>query len=258
MQTMVLRKLFVIIALAALSLPAMASSGDRVAGSRYDRQIAAEVNQKLQDDSKLREVRATVDDGVVALSGSVSRYAYKEKAEKKAGKVQHVAGVRNLIAVRTANVSDAELFDRLARQLVYDGFGRSSTFNYLALDIRNGVVTVLGQVRDDGARQSALDIVRNQEGVRGVVDRVQVSSASIFDDELRIRTARAIYGDPVLRRYALDPGSPIRIVVDGGHVALYGVVDNRMDSQVAEFRAREVPGSFSVENHLLVSSDMPH
>ena len=258
MQVRILKKLFVIMALAALSLPALAQPKDGMAGTRSDRQIAAEVNKKLQGDSKLRQVRATVDDGVVALSGTVTRFAYKEKAEKKARKVKQVAGIRNLIAVQTANVSDAELFDRLARQLVYDGFGRSNTFNYLALDVRNGVVTVLGQVRDDDARKSALDIVRNQEGVRGVVDRVQVSSASIFDDELRIRTARAIYGDPVLRHYALDPGSPIRIVVDGGHVALSGVVSNRMESQVAEFRAREVPGSFSVENHLLVTQDAPH
>jgi len=258
MQARILKKLFLITALAALSLPAMAQPKDRVADTRYDRQIAAEVNKKLQNDGKLRQVRATVDDGVVALSGSVSRYAYKEKAEKKARQVKHVAGVRNLIAVRTANVSDAELFDRLARQLVYDGFGRSNTFNYLALDVRNGVVTVLGQVRDEYAHKSALDIVRNQEGVRGVVDRVGVSSASSYDDRLRFSVARAIYGDPVLRRYALDPSAPIRIVVDGGHVALYGVVSNRMDSQVAEFRAREVGGSFSVENHLLVTNEMPH
>lgn len=258
MNTRIWKKLLAVTVLAALSLPAMARSTDRVAGSRYDRQIAAEVNKKLQDDGKLRQVRATVDDGVVALSGSVSRYADKEKAEKKAGKVKHVAGVRNLIAVRTANVPDGELFDRLARKLVYDGFGRSNTFNYLALDIRDGVVTVLGQVRDEADRESALDIVRNQEGVRGVVDRVQVSSVSIYDDQLRISIARAIYRDPVLGRYALDPSSPIRIVVDGGHVALYGVVSNRMDSQVAETRAREVPGAFSVENHLLVTSEMPH
>jgi osmotically-inducible protein OsmY len=117
---------------------------------------------------------------------------------------------------------------------------------------------VLGQVRDEYAHKSAVDIVRNQEGVRGVVDRVQVSRASGYDDRLRASIARAIYGDPVLSRYSLDPSAPIRIVVDGGHVALYGVVSTRMDSQVAEMRAREVGGSFSVENHLLVTQDMPH
>ena len=195
----------------------------------------------------------------VARLMSFDKYRYEqEKAEKKARQVKQVTGVRNLIAVQTANVSDAELFERLARKLVYDGFGRSNTFNYLALDVRHGVVTVLGQVRDEYAHKSAVDIVRKEEGVRGVVDRVGVSSGSSYDDRLRFSIARAIYGDPVLRRYALDPSSPIRIVVDGGKVALYGIVSSRMDSQVAEFRAREVGGSFSVENHLLVTQDMPH
>jgi len=258
MKARILRNMFLVMALAALSLPAMAQPKDRMAGRGSDPQIAAEVNKKLQGDSKLRDVRATAEDGLVTLSGHVSVYDYKEKAEKKARKVKQVTGVRNLIAVQTANVSDAELFERLAGHLVYDGFGRSNTFNYLALDVRNGVVTVLGQVRDDDARKSALDIVRKEEGVRGVVDRVGVSSGSSYDDRLRFSIARAIYGDPVLRRYALDPSAPIRIVVDGGKVALYGIVSSRMDSQVAEFRAREVGGSFSVENHLLVTQDMPH
>lgn len=258
MKGRALKELFVILALAALSLPAMAQPKDRKTDRRNDRQIAVEVNQKLQEDSKLRDVHATVEDGWVGLNGHVSLYAYKEKAEKKARKVHGVTGVRNHIAVETAKVSDGKLFESLAKQLVYDGMGRSNTFNYLALDVRNGVVTVMGHVRDGYAKSSALNIVRNEEGVLGVVDRVQVAPASAYDDRLRISIARAIYGDPVLSRYSLDPSSPIRIVVDGGHVALYGVVSTRMDSQVAAMRAGEVPGSYSVENHLIVTQDEPH
>jgi hyperosmotically inducible protein len=258
MKTKILKKLLLIMALAALSLPAMAQPKDEREGTRSDHQIAAEVNKKLQNDAKLRDVHATVDDGLVTLNGYVAVYAYKEKAEKKARQVKRVAGVHNLIEVRTAKVSDVELFKRLANKLVYDGFGRTNTFNYLALDVHDGMVTVRGHVRDDDARRSALDIVRREEGVRGVVDRVQVAAGSTYDDRLRYRIARAIYRDPVLSRYALDPSSPIRIVVDGGHVALYGVVSTRMDSQVAETRAREVGGSFSVENHLIVTQDQPH
>ena len=258
MGTRILNKLFAFMVVAALSLPALADSSDRLSGGRSDREIAAEVNKKLHDNDKLREVRATVADGVVTLSGSVSRYDYKEKVEKKARKVKHVTGVQNRIAVRAEDISDAELFDRLARKLAYDSYyGQSNVFNYLTLDVRNGVATLGGRVRDDGARESALDIARTEKGVRDVVDRIQVLPASIFDDRLRIRAARAIYGDPVLRRYAIDPGAPIRIVVDHGHITLYGVVADRLESQVAEFRAREVPGAFSVENRLIVASEIP-
>ena len=41
---------------------------------------------------------------------------------------------------------------------------------------------------------------------------------------LAIVETRAIYADPVLSKYAIDPARPIRIVVANGHVTLYGVV----------------------------------
>lgn len=254
----IVRNVIIIMSLAALALPVLAYPSDRVAGGRSDSVLAAEVNKKLQGDSKLNGVRATAEDGVVTLNGSVSRFVYKAQAEKKASKVRNVADVRNLIAVQTESISDAELFNRLARKLAYDRSNQGNVFNYLTLQVLNGEVTLGGQVRDDMARESAHAIVQNEKGVRGMVDRIQVSHVSITDDDLRIATARAIYGSPVFQRYSIDPGAPIRIVVDRGHIALYGVVANRMESQVAEIRAREVPGAFSVENRLIVSKEVAY
>jgi hyperosmotically inducible periplasmic protein len=77
----------------------------------------------------------------------------------------------------------------------------------------------------------------------------------LFDDGIRQRTARAIYGDPVLRKYAIDPAKLIRIVVANGHVTLYGVVDSAMDKNVAALRAGQVFGSFSVDNKLVVKGN---
>jgi osmotically-inducible protein OsmY len=68
---------------------------------------------------------------------------------------------------------------------------------------------------------------------------------------------RAIYRYPALQRYAIDPAKPIRIVVDNGHVTLYGVVDTPLDRQVAGNQANSVPGIFSVDNQLIVSSQQP-
>jgi hyperosmotically inducible protein len=52
----------------------------------------------------------------------------------------------------------------------------------------------------------------------------------------------------------MDPQKPIRIIVNGGHVTLYGVVDNNMDKQVAEVQAKSVPNVFSVDNKLMVAN----
>jgi osmotically-inducible protein OsmY len=45
---------------------------------------------------------------------------------------------------------------------------------------------------------------------------------------------------------------PIHIIVKNGRVTLLGVVDNEADKNVAGMKARGVPGSFEVENELVV------
>ena len=45
---------------------------------------------------------------------------------------------------------------------------------------------------------------------------------------------------------------PLHIIVQHGKITLLGVVDNESDKTVAGMRAREVPGSFAVENELAV------
>lgn len=264
MGTRILRNVLVIMTLAALAMPVLAYPADRAAGGRHDSAIAAEVNKKLQGDNKLRDVRAAAEDGLVTLTGNVSRFADKAKAEKKAGKVKNVADVHNLIAVQTESISDADLAQRLARKLAYDPsgyygrYGSGNMFNHLTLSVQDGVVTLGGQVRNEGSRDYARAVTENEKGVRGMVNQIQLLPASMFDDDIRARAARAIYGDSVLSRYANDPGAPIRIVVERGHITLYGVVSNRMDSQVAEIRARGVSGAFSVENRLVVGKDMAY
>ena len=58
----------------------------------------------------------------------------------------------------------------------------------------------------------------------------------------------------MLSRYAIDPAKPIRIVVDGGHVTLYGAVLSEADKNIAGIRAGQVFGVFSVKNDLEVAS----
>src|SRR5205814_6401319 len=100
---------------------------------------------------------------------------------------------------------------------------------------------------------SALSIVETTPGVKDVVDNINVLPTSPMDDDIRLRVAQAIYGNSTLSRYAQDPQKPIRIIVDNGHVTLYGVVDSQMDKQLAEPQAKSVPNVFSVEDKLVVA-----
>jgi hyperosmotically inducible periplasmic protein len=230
-----------------LSVTAMAATG------RYDQQIQQAVSQKIHDAKKLQNVNSSVEDGIVTLTGTVNLYQDKLDAAKKVKKLANVTGVRNNIEVAGEVVTDSQLQEKLAKKLAYDRVGyRDNAFNYLALDVKDGVVTINGDTVNDMAKDSALAIVNRTPGVKDVVNDVNVLPVSMFDDSIRARTARAIYRDSALGRYATDPVRPIRIVVDNGHVTLYGSVQSTMDKTIAGMRASSVPGAFSVENKLVV------
>ena|SRR5207302_1850566 len=223
-------------------------------GGRYDQQIQEDIERVLQSNPRFQNVHATTEDAVVTLSGTVKLFIDKLDADRRAHHIKHVGGVRNEIEVE-GNVSDDVLLQKLADKLRYDRVGFGIMFNNLKLSVKNGVVTISGDVHDYPSRDSALAIIETEPGVKDVVNEINVLPVSTFDDELRIRVARAIYGHPVLQKYAIDPQSPIRIVVENGHVRLEGVVDNQMDKQIAGVQASSVPGVFSVQNDLAVANE---
>ncbi|HTR27181.1 MAG TPA: BON domain-containing protein [Terriglobales bacterium] len=247
-----MKKQFVAVTVVLLVLLSMTASA--ATNGRYDQQIQQAVSQKMHGTKQLTNVSATVEDGIVTLTGTVNLYQDKLDAAKKAKKTAGVTGVRNNIEVAGANVSDSQLEQKLAKKLAFDRVGYfDNTFNYLALNVQNGVVTLEGDMVYDTPKASALAVVAGTSGVKDVVDNVKVLPASFFDNSLRVKIARAIYRDPVLSKYAIDPVHPIRIVVENGHVTLYGSVNSTMDKNVAGVRAGAVPGSFSVDNKLVVN-----
>lgn len=238
--------------LLALALPASASKQSH---GRSDQGIQIKAQEELRKRDKFKEVRANVEDGIVTLSGNVELYIDKVDAEKKVRKVHKVDGVRNHIEV-ASSVHDDILRDQLSNKLRYDRIGHGIVFNNLTLSIEKGVATVGGNVRDYPDRDSAIAIVETTPGVKDVIDEINVSPTSIFDDRLRVALARALYGHSALQKYAVDPQAPIRIVVENGNVELHGVVTSNLDKQVAYTQASSVPGVFSVKNNIMVASDV--
>ena len=240
--------------LLAVGLLSITLVAQTAAASRYDNQIQTAVTQKLAAKSPFGVVKASVEDGIVTLTGTVDLYQRKLDVAKLARKTARVQGVRNLITVAGPNVPDPQLAEKLATKLRYVREGYDSTFDYFALGVKDGVVTVEGQDRTGVGRDEAFADIANMPGVKDVVDNISVEPVSMFDDGLRLRALRAIYRDPVLSKYALDPARPIRIIVANGHVTLYGSVDSTLDKQVAGIKANQLFGAFSVENKLQVES----
>jgi hyperosmotically inducible periplasmic protein len=220
--------------------------------TRYDQDIQTRVEQQLAKKGEFQKLQASVEDGIVTLTGSVDLYQQKLDATKKVRKLAQVQGVRNLIAVEGQNMPDAQLAAKLDRKLYFDRIGYDNQFNYVTASVQNGVATLSGETRTEVDRDSALSIANFMPGVKEVVNDIRVAPVSNFDDSIRLRAMRAIYRDPVLSRYSMDPALPIRIVVSNGKLSLYGTVDNTMDKNVAGIRASSVFGVFSVQNNLQV------
>jgi hyperosmotically inducible protein len=239
--------------LLAVGLLSVALAAETSPAARYDNQIQNLVTHKMASKNQFNNVTANVEDGIVTLTGTVDLYQRKLDAARLAHKTAKVQGVRNLITVEGSNVPDEVIEEKLATKLRYVRVGYDNAFNYFALGVKDGVVTVEGQDRTGVGRDEALSDIANMPGVKDVVDNVTIAPTSIYDDGLRLRAARAIYRDSALSKYAIDPAHPIRIIVSNGHVTLYGSVDNTMDKNIAGIRANQVFGAFTVDNKLEVA-----
>ena len=135
------------------------------------------------------------------------------------------------------------------------GYVNFTVFDDIAASVEDGTVTLTGQVtmpykKDDIARR-----VSRISGVNVVQNKIQVLPVSIFDDELRFRIARAIYGNPAFWHYANMAQPPIHIVVKNGHVTLSGVVNSNVERALARSLATGF-GAFDVTNALKTDDEM--
>jgi BON domain len=126
-------------------------------------------------------------------------------------------------------------------------------FDNLEYRIDGTKVTLIGQVVRPSLKEDAGRAVKSIEGVTDVDNQIQVLPPSPMDDGIRHQEFRAIYGFPSLSRYAWGAIPQIHIVVDNGHVTLYGIVDTQGDKDTAGLRANTVPNVFSVTNNLQVA-----
>jgi osmotically-inducible protein OsmY len=223
--------------------------------SQNDAQIQADVMKSLEN-KRFKDVKASVKNGVVTLTGTVDVYSAKQDADNRAHHRKNVKGVENEIEVAGPAIDDTTLRNKLAERLAYDRVGYGTTaFNALTIGVQNGVVTLGGTAYGPSDKDSAVSMVENYPGVKDVVDNIDVAPVSPMDDRIRLAEARAIYGFPQLNKYAIDPAKPIRITVVNGNVTLSGVVDTQADKDVANIRANGVPGVFKVVNNLEVVGD---
>lgn len=232
---------------AALVVPAAFAQNDQQA------QTAA---QKSLSGSHYKDIQVTVQNGVATLTGSTNLLADKMSADRKIRHVKGVQAIRDEVQVNGPEVSDQQLAQNVGKAINSQLWGNVPiAFQAIGVQAQNGVVNLTGHAAGPIAAADALAVAENTKGVKDLIDNIQVDPVSNFDNEIRVKEFRAIYGFPSLNHYAIDPMKPIRIQVANGHVTLYGTVDNQADKNAAGIRANGVSGVFSVTNNLQVENE---
>lgn len=166
-------------------------------------------------------------------------------------KVRAVGAVVAWLAVASVAVAQDRQDLRLAGEIsaAVQSYPRFTIFDDINGNVENGVVTLTGKVTMPFKKQEIERRVERIDGVREVRSEISVLPASIYDDDLRRRIARAIYGDPSFWSYAAMANPPIHIIVENGRVTLTGVVNSNVERAIARSLATG-RGELSVSNEL--------
>ncbi|WP_158791089.1 BON domain-containing protein [Granulicella sp. L60] len=161
------------------------------------------------------------------------------------------------------------------------GLTNYGVFDWITFGIQGKSIVLKGYASRPVLKDDAARVVKGIPGVESVINQIEVLPYSPNDDRIRAAVYNRIYTQPSLRKYnanqgslgrAIGPGagialaaggvtnSPpmgyhaIHIIVNNGHVILYGVVLNQSDSSIAGMQANSAPGAFSVDNDIIVQN----
>jgi osmotically-inducible protein OsmY len=223
---------------------------------RSDEEIEQEVKQRLANDVMVDDalINVRVEDKKVILTGAVGSLQEKNRARNDAwvGGVDSVdtEGLdiewwardkmrrKNLYVSRT----DAEIKQAVKDAFIYDP--RVYSFE-IGVDVSYGTVTLSGIVDNLKAKKAAENDAKNTMGIARVINNIKVRPAVVpSNEELVIRTNKALHDDPYIGRFDID------VSAFGGMVYLSGKVNTSWEKNRAEFVAEGVKGVLYVVNNI--------
>jgi osmotically-inducible protein OsmY len=148
---------------------------------------------------------------------------------------------------------DLQVFNDISKAVTR--YAQFTIFDSVDASVKDGVVTLTGRVTMPYKKDEIEKRVANIDGVRQVHDQISVLPVSQFDDQLRRRIARAIYGNPNFWNYAIMADPPVHIVVEHSRVTLTGVVQSEVEKMLARSIATGQFGVMSVVNNLKTEAE---
>jgi osmotically-inducible protein OsmY len=192
------------------------------------------------------DIAVAVNSGVVTLAGFVRSYMQKYQAEAAAKRVAGAVGVVNDLEVRLPGIDE-----RPDPEIARDAIARLKSelpfsWEKIRLVVKNGFLTLEGEVEWNYQRQRAEEAVRRVRGLKGVTNSIEVKPR-VAPMEIRRKIEEA------LRRAAELDASRITVETTGNEVILRGTVRSWAERQEAERAAWAAPGVAKVDNRIIVS-----
>jgi osmotically-inducible protein OsmY len=217
--------------------------------TRIDEDIQRDVLEELKWDARVQpnEIGVAVKDGIVTLTGWVDSYVKRWAAERAALRVRGVKAVVNDIAIRlpgSAERTDADLAAEALRALQWDALIPTER---IKVTVKDGWVTLRGEVEWEYQKRAAERDVRRLAGVRGVTNLITVHPRVIASaEELKHRIEQALV------RNAETDARHISVHIEDRTVVLTGTVHSWWEREEAERVAWSAPGVVSVDNRIVV------
>jgi len=154
---------------------------------------------------------------------------------------------------QTPERKDLQVSNDIANQV--NRYTQLTIFDSITASVNDGRVVLSGWVTMPYKRDDLERRVRRVEGVNTIDNKIGVLPVSQFDDDLRFRIARAIYGHSLFWNYANMANPPIRIVVNRGRVTLEGVVQSNVERMLARSLASGF-NAFEIKNSLRTDAEV--
>jgi osmotically-inducible protein OsmY len=219
---------------------------------KEDIELQQDVMEEIKWDPQLKDIASEIGvaakDGVVTLSGIVDSYARKLAAEKAAQRVHGVKVVAVDLEVKiapTTEKTDAEIATAVKNALTWH---TAVNEDQIEIKVDEGWVYLDGTVEWDYMKKAAEKAISDLIGVRGVTNRINVSSKAVESSEVKRRITAAFH------RSASIDSSNVHVEVAGGHVILTGKVRTWAERQDAENAAWTFPGVVAVDNQIEIDT----
>jgi osmotically-inducible protein OsmY len=148
---------------------------------------------------------------------------------------------------------DLQIFNDISKAV--NSYARFTIFDDVSASVHDGNVALTGKVTMPYKRDELEKRIAEVPGVVQVNNRIDVLPVSSFDDELRFRLARSIYGNAAFSNYAGMANPPVHIIVENSRVTLTGVVTSEVDRALARSLATQF-GVLSVKNELKTDAEV--